>query len=56
MPSAVPRSASDALSAALLPYLLGFAGNNWQSKSQLQQAINIQAGQVAHPALKNVRK
>jgi len=52
MPGAVPRSASQALSAALLPYVETLAGVDGLSNEVLQQAINVQAGQLVHPALK----
>jgi alanine dehydrogenase len=52
MPGAVPRSASQALSAALLPYVETLARADGLSNEALQQAINVQAGQLVHPALK----
>lgn len=52
MPGAVPRSASQALSAALLPYVLALAAPDWKSFKPLTRGINIEAGEVKHPALK----
>ena len=52
MPGAVPRSASQALSAALLPYVLRLADSDWKSCKPLSRGINIEAGKVVHPALK----
>jgi alanine dehydrogenase len=52
MPGAVPRSASQALSAALLPYVLALADPDWKSCIPLTRGINIEAGEVKHPALK----
>jgi len=52
MPGAVPRSASQALSAVLLPYVLRLAGSDWKSCKPLSRGINIEAGKVVHPALK----
>jgi alanine dehydrogenase len=52
MPGAVPRSASEALSAALLPYVLRFATPDWKSCKPLTRGINIEAGEIVHPALK----
>lgn len=52
MPGAVPRSASQALSAVLLPYVETLARAGGLSNEALQQAINVQAGQLVHPALK----
>jgi alanine dehydrogenase len=52
MPGAVPRSASQVLSAALLPYVLALAAPDWRSCKPLTRGINIQAGAIVHPALK----
>jgi alanine dehydrogenase len=52
MPGAVPRSASQALSAVLLPYVLALAGPDWKTCKPLTCGINIEAGEVKHPALK----
>lgn len=52
IPGAVPRSASQALSAALLPYVQQLAGSDWKSNAALQHGINVEAGQLVHPALK----
>ena len=52
MPGAVPRSASQALSAALLPYVHRIAGAGWKSNPPLARGINIEAGEIVHPALK----
>ncbi|BCO30571.1 alanine dehydrogenase [Thiohalobacter sp. COW1] len=53
MPGAVPRSASQALSAAVLPYALLLAGEqNWTTAPGLAAGINIHAGDVVHPAVK----
>ncbi len=51
MPGAVPRSASQALSAALTPYLLALAGDGLAGNFELQHGLNVQAGEVCHPAL-----
>lgn len=52
MPGAVPRSASQALSAALLPYVFLLAQDGWENDSALAAGINIQAGEVTHPAVR----
>lgn len=54
MPGAVPRSASQALSAALVPYILQLTESGWESNPALAAGINLQAGKVVHPALQNV--
>ena len=51
MPGAVPRSATQALSAALQPYLLALLEQDWRDDARLAKAINVSAGQVVHPAL-----
>jgi alanine dehydrogenase len=54
MPGAVPRSASQALSAALVPYILRLTQAAWDSEPALATGINVQAGKIVHPALQNV--
>ena len=56
MPGAVPRSASQALSAALIPYVLRLAQPDWQDNRDLVHGINVQQGKIVHPALKNLEK
>lgn len=56
MPGAVPRSSSQALSAALIPYVLRLAQPNWQEDRDLVRGINVQQGKIVHPALKNMEK
>jgi len=51
MPGAVPQSASQALSAAITPYVAQLAGDDWQHNRVLQQAVNVAAGEIVHPAL-----
>jgi len=51
MPGAVPRSASQALSAAITPYVLQLANGELEQNSELQQGVNVRAGALAHPAL-----
>ncbi|MGB5177223.1 MAG: alanine dehydrogenase [Gammaproteobacteria bacterium] len=53
MPGAVPRSASQALSAVLLPYVHAMLHTDWKNSSPaLRRGINVAAGEVLHPALK----
>ena len=54
MPGAVPRSASQALSAALLPYVHGISRPDWQSNADLQRGINVAGGQIEHAVLKHL--
>jgi alanine dehydrogenase len=52
MPGAVPMSASQALSAALLPYVLRIArGDDWRQHPELKRGINLAGGQITYPAL-----
>lgn len=53
MPGAVPRTASQALSAALIPYASRLAAGGWQQDAALQAGINVAAGKLVHPALCN---
>jgi alanine dehydrogenase len=56
MPGAVPRSASQALSAASIPYILRLAQPDWRSDKDLARGINVDQGKIVHPALKNLEK
>ncbi|HIP53195.1 MAG TPA: alanine dehydrogenase [Chromatiales bacterium] len=51
MPGAVPRSASQALCAALMPYVMRLAEPEWWKEPALQAGINVEKGHVVHPAL-----
>lgn len=51
IPAAVPKTASIALSASLLPFALRLARDNWTEDATLHAAINITGGAVVHPAL-----
>ncbi|MGD2119228.1 MAG: alanine dehydrogenase [Chromatiales bacterium] len=51
MPGAVPRSASQALSASLMPYVKLLAAGQLHSHTELARGINLEAGKVVHPAL-----
>ncbi len=51
IPGAVPRTASEALSAAVLPYVQHLAGAGWEQHASLRAGVNVHAGKVMHPAL-----
>jgi len=53
MPGAVPHSASEALSAAVLPYLLVLSDQGWEDHPALAVGLNVRGGRVIHPALKS---
>ncbi|MET0065552.1 MAG: alanine dehydrogenase [Candidatus Thiodiazotropha sp.] len=52
MPGAVPRSASQALSAAMMPYLLPLVSPDWSSHGALNRAVNLASGELVHPVLR----
>lgn len=52
MPGAVPRTASQALSAALVPYILKLAQKGWENDEELGRGVNVRSGKIVHPALK----
>ncbi|GMQ97328.1 MAG: alanine dehydrogenase [Gammaproteobacteria bacterium] len=56
MPGGVPRTASQCLSAALTPYVMRLAAKDWQADLALSAAVNISAGRIQHPALKEEYK
>ncbi|MDZ7662931.1 alanine dehydrogenase [Thiohalophilus sp.] len=51
MPGAVPRTAAQALSAPLLPYILRLAEPGWEAQPALAAGLNVQAGKVVLAAL-----
>jgi alanine dehydrogenase len=51
MPGAVPRTASQALSSALAPWVLRLAADGWRDQPALRAGINVEAGRLVHPAL-----
>lgn len=52
MPGAVPRTASQALSASLIPFLSELASSADNLSQPLLAGVNIEAGEIIHPALK----
>lgn len=51
MPSSVPRTSSQALSGAILPYVRKLADGAWKTVPSLAQGVNVADGAVVHPAL-----
>jgi alanine dehydrogenase len=51
MPGAVPRSASQALSAAMIPYLWRLL-EGWRDDPCLKAAVNLSEGELIYPALR----
>ncbi len=52
IPGAVPRTASQALSAALLPYTSRLCDADWEKMPDLAGGVNVKDGRIVHPALK----
>ena len=51
MPGAVPRTATQALSGAMMPYLKTLLDDDWRDNRVLRKAVNVTGGRVVHPAL-----
>jgi alanine dehydrogenase len=51
IPGAVPKTSSSALSASLTPWVLRLARNDWREDPVLRSAVNVDRGEVVHPAL-----
>ncbi len=52
MPGAVPRTASQALSAAILPYARQLAQGDWAHNAALSAGVNVRGGEMVHPGLR----
>ncbi len=53
MPGAVPQTSTLAISAAILPYVQRMAaGDAWREFAPLREGINVENGELVHPALK----
>ena len=52
MPGAVPQTSSQAISAAILPYTMRLASGKWRDHPALKSGINIENGELVHPALR----
>ncbi len=53
LPGAVPRTASQALCASLIPYVSILARPDWSDNADLVSGINVMAGEYVHPAIRN---
>jgi alanine dehydrogenase len=51
MPGAVPRTASQALSTSILPYVLKLASNKGLEDTALTRGVNVKDGRIVHPAV-----
>jgi alanine dehydrogenase len=54
MPGAVPKTSSEAICAAILPYVQRLAAGNWRDHVPLARGINVEAGRLVHPALQGM--
>jgi alanine dehydrogenase len=53
MPGAVPQTSSQAICAAILPYVQRLAAEkSWRKYEPLKVGINVEGGKIIHPALK----
>src|SRR5574337_123594 len=55
MPGAVPQTSPQAISAAILPYVTRLAQKNWRKDAILASGLNVDGGDLVHPALKGMR-
>ncbi len=51
MPGGVPRTATQALSGAILPYVKLLAAGTWESVPSLAEGVNVREGKIVLPAL-----
>ena len=52
MPGAVPRTSAQALSTSLVPYILRLAAADGLNDPAIRSGINVQAGEIVHPAVR----
>ncbi len=55
MPGAVPQTSTQAISAAILPYVQRLAQKNWRKDVILASGLNVDAGKLVHPALQGMK-
>jgi len=55
MPGAVPQTSSQAICAAILPWVNKLASGNWRDNAALVRGINVEGGQLVHPALQGMK-
>ncbi len=55
MPGAVPQTSSQAICAAILPWVNRLAGGDWRDNAALIRGINVEGGQLVHPALQDMQ-
>ncbi|MEO5962863.1 MAG: alanine dehydrogenase [Thermomonas sp.] len=55
MPGAVPQTSSQAICAAILPWVNKLATGRWRDDQALLRGINVEAGKLVHPALQDMK-
>jgi len=55
MPGAVPQTSSQAICAAILPWVNKLASGSWRDNDALVRGINIEGGKLVHPALLDMK-
>jgi len=57
MPGAVPQTSSQAICAAILPYVnkLASGADEWRGNKALMRGINVEGGKIVHPALLDMK-
>ena len=55
MPGAVPQTSSQAICAAILPWVNKLASGSWRDNQALVRGINIEGGKLVHPALLDMK-
>ncbi len=56
MPGAVPQTSSQAICAAILPWVSKLASDpDWRANQALQRGINVEGGKLVHPALLDMK-
>jgi alanine dehydrogenase len=55
MPGAVPQTSSQAICAAILPWVGRLASGDWRGHAPLVRGINVEAGKLVHPALQSMK-
>jgi len=55
MPGAVPQTSSQAICAAILPWVNKLASGDWRQNQALVRGINVEGGKLVHPALLDMK-
>ena len=55
MPGSVPQTSSQAICAAILPWVNKLASGDWRGNEALVRGINVDGGQLVHPALQGMK-